>query len=131
MNEIRGRNGRQLLPLTFDICQTDHTGFTPFGGSSPACSPSRISAGRVLYWRVKALDGTVNGVWSDVRAFMYDPAVTRHPEVTRGRGEPHRGTSAPRDGTSLTTSRAKGHDRPQRCHLLHSHGLHLQHGVRA
>ena len=67
-------------PLTFQTCQTNHTAFTPYSlppgaPSSPWCSPSLISAGRVLYWRVKALDGTVNGVYSEVRRFMYDPAV--------------------------------------------------------
>ncbi|NMM35155.1 MAG: hypothetical protein HHJ13_14405, partial [Phycicoccus sp.] len=71
-------------PLTFDACLTNHTAFTPFSQppalppnvpSTPSCSPSRISAGQVLYWRVQALDGLVDGVWSGVRRFQYDPTV--------------------------------------------------------
>jgi len=71
-------------PSTFQTCQTNHTAFTPFGGQAPACAPSLISPGQALYWRVKALDGTVNGVYSEVRHFMYDPAFVTQTSPVNG-----------------------------------------------
>jgi hypothetical protein len=68
-------------PLTFDTCLTNHAAFTTFGGPplgtppSPACTMPKLVPGKVLYWRVQAVDGLVNGVFSEMRRFMYDPAV--------------------------------------------------------
>lgn len=75
-------------PSTFGSCLTNHTAFTPYSlvvpgaPSSPWCSPVKLVPGRVLYWRVKALDGLVNGVWSEVRQFRLDPSLAPIPQTS-------------------------------------------------
>ncbi|MFQ6172861.1 cell wall-binding repeat-containing protein [Oryzobacter sp. R7] len=63
-------------PLTFDTCYTNHTIFSPYAhveGDGSGCNPVKLDPGQVMYWRVRALDGTVNGVYSTTRSFLYDP----------------------------------------------------------
>ena len=63
-------------PGTFKTCLTNHTTLSPYGAveGAPGCEPSTLNPGVVLYWRVRALDGAVNGIYSTPRSFLYDPA---------------------------------------------------------
>jgi hypothetical protein len=72
-------------PGRYGICLTNRTTFTTYLiplNTSPCKNlyPVKIPPGQVLFWRVRAVDGpspvAVNGVWSEVRSFLYDaPAV--------------------------------------------------------
>ena len=68
-------------PGTYGTCPTTHTHFTPYVSGPGYCSPAEVAAGVVAYWRVRAVDaystsssGNVNGAYSEVRSFLYDPA---------------------------------------------------------
>lgn len=69
-------------PNTITTCYTDATTLTPgvtapYDQANGNCTPQ---PGKVQYWRVRALDepfpgGGVNGIWSDIQAFTYDPGM--------------------------------------------------------
>ena len=81
MYEFNVGPDRNFSPGTYATCRTNHTTLSPYSAvlGSPGCSAPGLTPGRVLYWRVRALDDVtggipVNGVYSAVRSFLYDPS---------------------------------------------------------
>ncbi len=68
---------RNFSPDTFHSCVVTQTTYTPGYEKSPTDDKCMPSPGVTTFWRVKALDGPhspdVNGVYSSIRAFVYDP----------------------------------------------------------
>jgi hypothetical protein len=62
-------------PGTFESCFTKATTYTP--GASGVNQPSGCTPdpGATYYWRVRGLDDPkgINGIWSDIRGFVYEP----------------------------------------------------------
>ena len=56
-------------PHSYDECTTKETTLAP--GYSSTCEP-KVG---INYWRIKALDGTVNSTYSDISSFTYNPTM--------------------------------------------------------
>ena len=92
MYEFNVGRDPNFSPNTYNICFTNHTSLSPYARVNPLtlkdCVPNtpianQLSPGVVLYWRVRAVDDLttytpnpkINGVYSDVRSFLYDPSL--------------------------------------------------------
>lgn len=92
MYEFQVGRDVNFSPGTYNICFTNHTSLSPYARVNPLtlkdCVPNapitnQLSPGVPLYWRVRAVDDLttytpnpkINGVYSDVRSFLYDPSL--------------------------------------------------------
>lgn len=101
MYEFQVGTDPNFSPNTYNVCFTNHTTISPYQKVQPLtlkdCVPntpvsSRVWPGTVLYWKVRALDDLtdfspnpkVNGVFSEIRSFLYDPSLVKQVAPVNG-----------------------------------------------